>query len=215
MTQDIDMKELEKKAWKSTFQDGLHDIVFGVLLVSFGIAPILRQFIGLGYIPFVVLPAPLIFVIGKKFVTLPRIGIVRFGPKRKATHKKMVKIMVVVFILTLILLIMTITKTFPGALRTVLKGYAIPSVIGISAFIGISFCARIMDFPRMYIYAIMIGLGIPVSEVLYKAVGPPLYGLFAFGIPGVFVLSYGIILFSRFLRMYPKPAEESGQYDSI
>ena len=171
MTPDINLKALEKKAWKSTFQDGLYDIVFGVLLVSFGIAPIVRQIIGLWYIPIMVLPAPFIFIFGKKFVTVPRIGIVKFGPKRRATHKMTVKIMVIVFIVTLILFLMTITKTFPGTLRTILKGYAVPLGIGISAFIGISFYARLKDFQRMYIYAILIGLCIPVAEVLYKTVG--------------------------------------------
>ena len=32
---DIDMAELEKKAWKSTHEDGFVDIVIGTLLVSF------------------------------------------------------------------------------------------------------------------------------------------------------------------------------------
>jgi len=31
MEHDIDMKELEKKAWKSTFQDGLWDIMLGLV----------------------------------------------------------------------------------------------------------------------------------------------------------------------------------------
>jgi len=33
MTQNINLKELEKKAWTSTFQDGIIDIGIGLILV--------------------------------------------------------------------------------------------------------------------------------------------------------------------------------------
>jgi len=37
MTDNLDLKELEKKAWRSTFQDGLWDIYFGLLIFGMGI----------------------------------------------------------------------------------------------------------------------------------------------------------------------------------
>ena len=38
MTQNINLKALEKKAWRSVFQDGLWDIFLGLLLMAFGLS---------------------------------------------------------------------------------------------------------------------------------------------------------------------------------
>ena len=113
MTEKMNLKEIEKKAYRFTFQDGIYDIMFGVLLVSFALAPILREVIGLGYILFLVIPAPLILTLGKRYITVPRIGIVKFGLNRQVAHKKLVIISVILVIITLILLMMTITKADP------------------------------------------------------------------------------------------------------
>jgi len=193
MTEKMNLKEIEKKAYRFTFQDGIYDIMFGVLLVSFALAPIIREVIGLGYILFVVIPAPLILVLGKKYITVPRIGIVKFGLKRRDAYKKLVTISVILVIITFILLIMTITKTFPGTLGTMLDGFAVPLIIGISTF---------------WVYGLIIGVGIIVAEVLYKTVGTPLAGIITFGIPGILILFYGVLILSRFLRKYPLPKEE-------
>lgn len=208
MTEKMNLKEIEKKAYRFTFQDGIYDIMFGVLLVSFALAPIIREVIGLGYILFLVIPAPLILVLGKKYITVPRIGIVKFGLKRRAAYKKLVTISVGLVIITFILLIMTITKNFPGTLGTMLEGYAVPLIIGISTIIGMGVFSYLKDFPHLWIYGLIIGLGIIVAEVLYKTVGTPLDGIIAFGIPGILVLFYGVVILSRFLLKYPLPEEE-------
>jgi len=214
MTEKMNLKEIEKKAYRFTFQDGIYDIMFGVLLVSFALAPIIREVIGLGYILFLVIPAPLILVLGKKYITVPRIGIVKFGLKRRAAYKKLVTISVGLVIITFILLIMTITKNFPGTLGTMLEGYAVPLIIGISTIIGMGVFSYLKDFPHLWVYGLIIGLGIIVAEVLHKTVGTPLDGIIAFGIPGILVLFYGVVILSRFLLKYPLPEEEiaNGNY---
>jgi len=115
MNEKINLKEIEKKAYRFTFQDGIYDIMFGVLL---------RELIGLGYILFLAIPAPLLLTLGKKYITTPRIGIVKFGLKRQASYKKFVTISVILVILTVVLLILTITNIFPGTFGSMLDGYA-------------------------------------------------------------------------------------------
>lgn len=44
MTEKVDLRELEKKAWKSTFQDGLWDIYFGLLFMGMGLYRIPQLF---------------------------------------------------------------------------------------------------------------------------------------------------------------------------
>ena len=208
MTEKMNLKEIEKKAYRFTYQDGIYDIMFGVLLVSFALAPIIREFIGLGYILFLVIPAPLILTLGKKYITVPRIGIVKFGLKRRDARKKLIIISAILVIITFMLLIMTITKTFPGTLGIMLDGFAVPLIIGISTIIGMGVFAYLKDFPHLWVYGLIIGVGIPVAEVLYKTVGTPLDGIITFGIPGILILFYGVLILSRFLRKYPLPEEE-------
>jgi len=207
MTQDIYLKELEKKTWKSMFRDGLMDILFGVLLITFGIGPIIRQAIGLWYIPIYIVPAPLLYIIGK-YLTIPRIGYVKFGPKRKSVRKKLLMISSITTVVLITLVFMTIARMFPGVLGIFLKGYAVPLIIGISAIIGMSIVAFLMDFQRLYIYGVLIGFGIIVAEVLHNTIGSPLDSLITFGIPGVVVFAYGVKIFLRFLHDYPLPSDK-------
>ena len=200
MTPDIDLNELEKKSWKSMFRDGLHEIVFGVLLLLFAFAPIIRQHIGLRYIPFVIIPAPLIVIFGKMLFTSPRTGIAKFGTKRKTTHTKMVRISLAAFVVTFTLFVLTMKKIFPGFLTAFLGGYAVDVGSGITALVILCFFARMLDFPRLYIYGILIGLGIPFSALLHSTIGYPLDFLIAFGIPGVIVVMFGIRMLNNFLR---------------
>ena len=42
---DIDMKELELKAWKSTFQDGLWDILLGFIFFIPAVLPLISAYL--------------------------------------------------------------------------------------------------------------------------------------------------------------------------
>jgi len=214
MTEKMNLKELEKKTYRFTFQDGIYDIMFGFLFVSFALAPIIRELIGLGYILFIGIPAPLLLTLGKKYITTPRIGIVKFGMNRQNSQKKQIIISIILVLITIILLMMTITNIFPGTFGSMLNGYIVPLVIGISTIIGMGIFAYIKDFPHLCIYGMIIGLAIIVAEVLYKIVGTPLDGILAFGIPGLLVLFYGSFILFKFLQKYPLPEEEiiNGSY---
>jgi len=43
MSQTINLKELERKAWRSVFQDGLWDIFLGLLLLAMAIGALLSD----------------------------------------------------------------------------------------------------------------------------------------------------------------------------
>ena len=93
MSQQISLKDLERRAFRSTFQDGLWDIFLGLLLLNMGGGTLLG---GSGISPvwsMVALTAfagavLLFFWAGKKFFTTPRLGSVEFGPQRKSKLKR-------------------------------------------------------------------------------------------------------------------------------
>jgi hypothetical protein len=64
-----------------------------------------------------------------------------------------------------------------------------------------------MDYPHFYLYAISIGLGIPLAELLEPIFGKPLDYLISFGISGALILIYGIITLVKFIKKYPIPKE--------
>ncbi|MFC1694489.1 hypothetical protein ACFL1R_13420 [Candidatus Latescibacterota bacterium] len=91
MTSDINLKELEKKAWMSTYEDGFVDIIIGMLLVNFAVALLIDELIGRWYI-LIMVPIPVLFALllnyfGKRNITAPRIGVAKFGAERKAAKK--------------------------------------------------------------------------------------------------------------------------------
>ena len=84
----LDLKQMEKKAWQTYFGDGIWDIYLGLIFVGMGLLAVFERsgapeilkygqfglLLGLGII---------ILTIGKKKITIPRLGYVEFCPKRK------------------------------------------------------------------------------------------------------------------------------------
>ncbi|MBN2603280.1 MAG: hypothetical protein JXA91_04015 [Candidatus Thermoplasmatota archaeon] len=205
MTENINLKELERKAYRFTFKDGLYDITYGSLLISFAVAPILREIIYLGYIIFMVLPAPLIIILGKWFITIPRIGVVKFNQNRTKSQRK---IGILIFIL-LPLTVAMVIFTALGMFNIELGLYIVPVGAGLFALILLSTIAYVMDYTHFYIYAVSIGLGIPLAELLKPIFGEPLHYLISFGISGIIILIYGLITLIKFVQKYPIPKEDN------
>jgi hypothetical protein len=208
MIDKIDLKELEKKSYRFTFKDGIYDIAYGVLLISFAIAPILREMIYLWYVLVVIPPAPLIIILGKKYITLPRIGMVKFDLKRRKSLKKTLIISAVLVPITIVIFILTWMNIFPGNIGSAINGFAVPLGAGIFAIILLSICAYLIDFPHMYIYGIFIGLGIPINEIIQRQIGSPLDSLITFGTGGIILLIFGLFTLIKFIQKYQIPKTE-------
>nr|QNO46757.1 hypothetical protein DEIDBPHB_00006 [Methanosarcinales archaeon ANME-2c ERB4] len=84
MAQKINLKELEKKAWASTFEDGITDIGAGLILLVSTICQIFNESSPYLY-PLFVVPA-LFIIVAKRYITVPRMGFVKFS--RERTRKK-------------------------------------------------------------------------------------------------------------------------------
>jgi hypothetical protein len=208
MNEIINLKEIEKRSHRAYFQTGIYDIAFGALILSFAIAPVIREVIGRFYIPFVIIPASLIILLGMKYLIVPRLGIVKFGEKRKSAKKKMMIITIISTTILTVLLALTVAGVFPGFIGEVLSGVMFMLIIGIIVIILMGFIAYIMDFKNIFYYGLAIGIGIPTAELLYGVVGAPLDSLITFGTLGSLLLIYGIVNLSCFLKKYPIPKEE-------
>ncbi len=205
----VNLKEIERNAYRSTFQDGLWDIFLGLLLMGMGISPLFDQ-IGIGKPwKFLIFPfaAWIILFAGKRYITIPRLGFVEFGPKRKADQKKMKIILSIFMVITVLTLILTITQSFSSTIQ--MSQYVLPIVISLFFMvIPLWVLAYYIDFQRLYIIAILFGLCWPLTEWITNYVNSPYDGIVTFGLAGGIIMIMGLVIFFRFLHRYPNQIEE-------
>ena len=204
MNEKIDLEKVEKQTYRFTFTDGLYDMAYGSLIFFIAIAPILREILYPSYIIFMVLPPTLILLLGARFITLPRIGIVKFNQQRTKSRNKIGLLIAILFPITVVMVVLT----YLGLYNVKVGGYIVPVGGGLFALVLLSLIAYILDYPHFYIYAVSIGLGLPLAALLKPIFGEPLHYLISFGISGTLILIYGIITLVRFLKKYPVPKEE-------
>ena len=205
MNEKIDLKKVEKQTYRFTFTDGIYDMAYGSLIFFIAIAPILREILYPSYIIFLILPPSLIILLGTRFITVPRIGIVRFNQKRIKSRKKIGILIAILFPITVVMVVLT----YLGLYNIKVGGYIVPVGAGVFVIILLSLIAYILDYPHFYLYAISIGLGIPLATLLKPIFGDPMHYILSFGISGTLILIYGAITLIRFIKKYPIPKEET------
>lgn len=184
MSENIDLKKIERKAWTSYFEDGFWDIFFGIIFITSAV----RSFTENVWFTFAIFGAVAIFIAGKRFITTPRMGRVKFGPRRQ---NKQLKIGVMILISLLVIYI----------LGTVMANITFPVMaVWLAVFFGL--LAYLMDFSRLFAY----GLVFATSEVIWNIYGEP-YGPISNLIFGVIFLLVGLVILNRFLKKYPKQVE--------
>ena len=212
MSQPINLKELELKAWRSVFQDGLWDIFLGLLLLAMAVWALLSDvgfseslgmaiFIGLEVLAMLVLWA------GKKIVTVPRIGRVKFGLKRK-TRLNWVRVILFISVLVgagVFLAALAMRSNRPEWLNA---AFFFPAAWMVNAIVVFSLGAYFLDFSRLYLIGVMYALPVPLDIMFRKFVDIDL-SFIAFGIPAAVILIIGLVMLVRFLRDYPLLPEEA------
>ncbi len=213
MSQDIGLKQLERKAWRSVFQDGLWDIYLGLLLMAMAMLVLLSRtnlsetqqmliYIGLMALAMLVLWA------GKHFITTPRMGRVKFGQKRKR-KLNLVRVILAVSVLVGALLATAGTVFLRGEPPDWLDmRFIIPAIWAVNMLFLFGLGAYLLDYNRLYLIGVLYALPVPVDFWLRELAGVRL-GFIAFAVPAAVILIVGLAAFIRFLHDYPPPAEES------
>ena len=208
MSEGDELKALERKAYRSIFDDGIWDLFMGLIILSIGLSTFIGTILNLpeGWdtiIPVLILNiiAFLIFYLGKKFITIPRMGFVKFGPKRKVKQLKLKIFLLFMFIVNVILVFLPLT----GLIRiNQIQPLMLTLILGLGVF-TFPFCvvAYYLDFTRLYYYAFLAGIGLFLTELLYPIVGSPLDNFLSFGITGGAIVVIGLYYFIRFIKKYP------------
>lgn len=195
MPQHVNLKDLERKAWRSFHQDGLWDVLFGLMLMTIYAGGTLEQPQRFVAWAFLLSLGPL-FTLAKKRITVPRMGFVEFGPARRAKRRKLAAVLSLVVFVTVALLLATI-----GGASWVTDQHVLVSFgLGLGVFLSLGAMAYWMDLDRLYAIGFVFGSAITTTELLDNP--------FPLCIAGLLVLISGLVLLTRFLRAYPLPVED-------
>ena len=193
------LKDLEKKAWTATFQDGVLDIIFGYYLLVMALNGVLSAS-GVPdpipesiTIPMLIMGGPIVWLC-KRFITVPRIGLVKFGPKREKRRIWMFLGLLINFG-NIGIVSIAITKRLEGWFM----GYL---------FFTIPMCivAYFLQFNRMYLLAVLCGSAEALERVFAFYLTAPNNWINPYLIIGGIILGMGLVYFVRFIRKYPKPS---------
>jgi hypothetical protein len=214
MTTQLDLKQIERKAFRSTYQDGLWDIYYGLIVIC--MAVFIYRPVG-GYSPVNIVLAVCamsaaysLFWAAKKFITLPRMGQVRFGePRKKRRLTLAILLGVVVLVQVAFILLQVYAWDHPEMGDKInrflndrdLMTLAVASLAALFVGPGMLLVAYFQDFTRGYYIAILMALAVFLMVYLNRPVYPVIIG-------GVIAL-VGLFLLMRFLKAYPLQSKDA------
>jgi len=207
MIKSVNLKEVEKRAFRSMFQDGLWDIFLGILLLNLSIFPWLTEEYMSPLSIVIVSLTITIFVfiglyLGKRYLTIPRIGILRAGSERKNKLRKLHIVLIVSVIgITALLFMIRYLNQF--------SQIPIPFLVfSVQAIIVFSIGAYFLSYDRLYLYGIFFAFPLPAGYALAKAEYSVLKLISITVIPGFIMVIIGTVCLIRFLLNYPVIKEE-------
>jgi MFS family permease len=205
VAQEISLAQIERRAWASYLDDGLFDIFLGLVLLIEGASELLFDVLpsrlwGYGVYAILVGLAGLALWATKRFITIPRLGRVVFGPARRARRKKTAVVLVVQIFVGLVVMGMLVASLghLPLVGSLVAKSTLLALAVGVWVMVGVSLIAYFMDFDRGYLIALFYGVGFGGTELLNN----PVMLLLA----AAATLLVGVVVLVRFLRHNRAPA---------
>ena len=206
MSQNIDLKALEKRAWRSVFQDGLWDIYLGILLMAFAVSAWLdtlsiSENVRMGIYIGVMIFAMLVLGAGKRFITIPRMGRVKFGQKRKKRQNYTRLVLTFSVVVGLIMYWITASMYAGESGGVFSMRWLMPLVWVLNIVIVAGAAAYFLEYDRLYVIGFLYALTVPLDFVIKTATKIDL-GIYIFLGASLIILSMGSVYLFRFMRDY-------------
>lgn len=199
MTQEINFKELRQKTYLAYHKDGLIDTLVGLGIMGFGLNMLTESsaLIVLSWIPFI-LYAPL-----KKFITIPRLGYVKFDSERTTSIRLIMALLVGLstFSLFLGLFVFMRHDSMSADMSALLRKY---HMLLLGTFVALAFVVggALSGIKRFFGQALLGELILITGIEL--GVQPPVYTMIWGGV--VFLI--GAWLLMQFLHQHPVIKED-------
>lgn len=205
MSGNTDLQAVRRRtAQLMTYEDGLWDLLLGLIFMMLAIYPLTRAWLGPARNLGLFIGLMLILVAGQAFlrrqVSTPRLGYVKPRPTR--ARKLTLAILICLVALTCALVILTLVGPGwlgPGTLRV--GAYTVEIVVLLVLVTLFSWMGYFFAVPRLYLYGWLLGGANLASALIYQPTveGPNIPMALAAGT----ILLIGLSLFIRFLRKYP------------
>jgi hypothetical protein len=213
MDQQIDLKKLERKVWTSFFEDGIWDIYLGMLLMAMAVGALFSDIRApeaalISSYAVLMTIALLFLLLGKRFITMPRIGRVNYGPKARARKGRATIVLTFSVLVGLLAFIIAVLGARESISRTLSTDVLLPALWVGNMIIVFSLAAYFLRFNRLYFIGVMFAIAVPLDIFLRELTHRDLTFV-AFSVPAMVILILGCIILIRFLRKYPKSIEET------
>jgi len=197
MSSQPNLKELERRAWRSMHDDGLWELFLGATLLILGVSALVRVESWAIAVHLILSVGIVVsMVMAKRLITVPRMGVVNFGPGRREKHRKTTALLLFSFGLGAALFLAIASG---GSISTWFRGNLglVNLFAGVWALVVCGGMAYWLDHPRLLfaglVYAAVFSHLLPVGTAMTALVG------------GTVIIIPGLIMLIRFLRKYPLP----------
>ena len=204
MTEHVDLKALERKAYTTYHQDGIIDIFLGLAIITFSIM-LIPMIIETSF-PFMacIFPIWVIIYAGvKRSITVPRIGYVEFKQSRR--YRLMILMVFLLVINLVIFAIMSFGLTLE--LRIFLNQYGLLVVAGVVGGLFVLF-GWVTQIYRLSGYGAVAFLAFIITQVFLLHLFVPIFVL------GLTITVTGFVMLYQFVQKYPKVESSEGSYDN-
>ena len=216
MSQMADLRKILQRTHRLlTFEDGLWDLMLGMMFLVLALYPVTRAWLGpeWNFVLFLVLIGIIVTLqlVSRQLISSPRIGYAR--QKKSPRRRLLVGFTVLMVLLTLGLVILTLlspaakSTTSEVTANSARRGYLVEFIVILVLGFIFSALGYLFGVGRMYAYGWMIGLANLASVYLVHNAGWPFLGPLAL-VAGV-ILVIGLTRFARFVQKYPLPVEET------
>lgn len=214
MSEKINLKELQSKAWRSIFQDGLWDIFMGLLLLNIAVYTVADELFASDDLKLAVfiggeIVAMLFLWAGKRFVTVPRTGKAKFGRFGKVRRSKAKLFSFASILVGLIVFLVAAGLSQSGQIAGLPRVYVVAVGWVLNAMLVFGLAGYFLDFSRLYLIGAMFALSFPIDIVIREVWNTERWAFFAYAVPALIVLAVGITFFIHFLQKYHIGHEEA------
>lgn len=217
MSQELSLKDVERRAWLSIFDDGLIDLFLGSLLLWWGVifllaksdlsTPVMTTTNLSGYTLLV-----LAFLLAKRYLTGPRSGRARFS-RRRINRMVWAGVVAAVLVNTTFAFTVVAIGRQKSLLGEAVSPFVSPVLLGAFFLMLFGIPAFILDYRRLHVIALMFALPAVVRTVFreFWAIDP---GAHVFRVAaGAIVITMGATVLCRFLHSHPVPQEPEEEVD--
>jgi hypothetical protein len=206
MTRDNTLQAMERKIFRSFYQDGLLDLFLGLMLAQFATTPIFFKW-GLGdsWYYAIWLTVYTAAVLGmnwaKRNIVGPRLGLVNLSREQKVKLRRFTWFSVVFSVL--VVAAAGLVVAFKRDIGV--SNWTFPIFMALGLLLAFSSLSAVTHAIRFLFYGFWISAASFAGEALFRYAGVPHHGFpLSFGSASLALIGIGAFLFVRFLQTHPR-----------